>query len=174
MFANSKTQTLTWDASGRLVGLTQWNNPTNGFFWTAIYDALGRRLRTVEVPVANGYTNTPLTLALDSYFDPQVEFEEVGVGVNGQRTWKVLGPDPDGSYGSLEGVGGLEATVRESDGLTIPVINDYAGNVLATISGPSVSWNPVRVSGYGPVLGYQASTLTAGTPLADTETYKPA
>ena len=168
VFASGKTQTLTWDASGRLVGLTQWNNPTNGFFWTAIYDALGRRLRTVEVPVANGYTNTPLTLTLDSYFDPHVEFEEVGVGVNGQRTWKVLGPDLDGSYGSLQGVGGLEATVRESDGLTIPVINDYAGNVLATISGTSVSWNPVRVSGYGPVLGYQASTLTAGTPLADT------
>ncbi len=57
---------------------------------------------------------------------------------------------------------------RQSDGLTIPVINDYAGNVLATISGISVNWNPVRVSGYGPVLGYQASTLTAGTPLADT------
>ena len=28
--------------------------------------------------------------------------------------------------------------------------------------------NPVRVSGYGPVLGYQASTLTANTLLADT------
>jgi RHS repeat-associated protein len=168
VFASGKTQSLTWDASGRLVGLTQWNNPTNGFFWTAIYDALGRRLRTMEVPVVNGYTNTAGTLTLDAYFDPEVEFEEVGVGINGQRTWKVLGPDLDGQYGSLQGVGGLEATVRESDGLTIPVINDYLGNVLATISGTSTTWNPVRVDGYGPALGYQASPLTAGTPLADT------
>jgi hypothetical protein len=85
-----------------------------------------------------------------------------GVGINGQRTWKVLGPDLGGQYGSLQGVGGLEATVRESDGLTIPVINDYLGNVLATISGISTTWNPVRVDGYGPALGYQASPLTAG------------
>jgi YD repeat-containing protein len=35
VFASGKTQSLTWDASGRLVGVTQWNNPTNGFFWTA-------------------------------------------------------------------------------------------------------------------------------------------
>jgi RHS repeat-associated protein len=168
VFASGKTQSLTWDASGRLVALAQWNNPTNGFFWSAIYDALGRRLRTLEVPVINGYTNTAGTLTLDSYFDPEVEFEEVGVGINGQRTWKVLGPDLDGQYGSLQGVGGLEATVRESDGLTIPVINDYLGNVLATISGTTTTWNPVRVDGYGPALGYQASPLTAGTPLADT------
>jgi RHS repeat-associated protein len=108
-----------------------------------------------------------MTLTLDSYFDPQVEFGEVGVGVNGQRTWKVLGPDLDGDYGSLQGVGGLEATVQESSGLTTPVLDDYFGNVLATISS-KVRWSPVRVGGYGPVLGYQSSTLTANTPLADT------
>ncbi|HVU09418.1 MAG TPA: HYD1 signature containing ADP-ribosyltransferase family protein [Verrucomicrobiae bacterium] len=168
IFASGKTQALTWDAAGRLVALTQWNNSTNGFFWAAIYDSLGRRLRTTYVPVVNGYTNTAGTLTLDSYFDPQVEFEEVGVAVNGQRTWKVLGPDLDGHYGSLHGVGGLEATVRESDGLTTPVLNDYFGNVLATISGTTTSWSPVRVGGYGPVLGYQSPTLTASTLLADT------
>ena len=168
IFASGKTQALAWDAAGRLVSLTQWNNPTNGFFWTAIYDATGRRLRTIEVPVVNGYTNYVGTLTLDSYFDPQVEFEEVGVAVNGQRTWKVLGPDLDGHYGGLHGVGGLEATVRESDGLTTPVLNDYFGNVLATISGSTTSWNPVRVGGYGAVLGYQAPTLTASASLADT------
>ena len=138
VFANGKTQFLTWDAAGRLVGLTQWDNSTNGFFWTAIYDPAGRRVRTIEVPVVNGYTNVVGTLTEDAYFDPQVEFEEVGVGVNGRRTWEVLGPDLDGAYGSFQGVGGLEATVRESDGATTPVLNDYFGNVLAGISGGSV------------------------------------
>jgi RHS repeat-associated protein len=79
-----------------------------------------------------------------------------------------MGPDVNGRYGGSQGVGGLEATVRESDGLTTPVLNDYFGNVLATISGGNVSWNPVRVGGYGPVLGYRASPLTLSTPLADT------
>ena len=168
VFVSGKTQALGWDAAGRLVSLTQWNNSTNGFFWSAIYDALGRRLRTTYLPVINGQTNTAGTLTLDSFFDPQVEFEEVGVAVNGQRTWKVMGPDLDGQYGSLQGVGGLEATVRESGGVTTPVLNDYFGNVLATVSGTATSWSPVRVGGYGPVLGYQSPTLTPSTLLADT------
>jgi RHS repeat-associated protein len=79
-----------------------------------------------------------------------------------------MGPDLNGRYGGMQVVGGLEATVRESDGLTTPRLNDYFGNVLATISGGSASWNPMRVSGYGPVLGYRASALTLGTPMADT------
>jgi hypothetical protein len=116
-------------------------------------------------------TPTPsLTSTVDAYFDPQVEFEELGVSLNGQQTWKLLGPDLDGHYGSLQGVGGLEATVQTvgSQTLTTPVLNDYGGNVLAVISGTSVTWNPVRVSGYGAVPGYQAPTLLGSTPLANT------
>ena len=96
-----------------------------------------------------------------------VKFQELAVGVNGQRTWKVMGPDLNGHYGGLNGVGGLEATIRESDGTVTPVLNDFFGNVLATISGTTASWTSVRVGGYGPVLGYQAATLNAGTPLAE-------
>jgi len=166
--ATGKTQSLTWDELGRLVGVVQRDNPTNGFNWTAVYDGLGRRLRTTQTPVVNGVANTAVTLTLDSYFDPLVEFEELGVAVNGTRTWKVMGPDLNGRYGGMQGVGGLEATVRESDGTVTPVLDDYFGNVLATIAGTTVNWNPVRVSGYGPVLGYQSPTLTAGTPLAET------
>ena len=123
--------------------------------------------RTVQTPLVNGFTNSIVALTLDSYYDPLVEFQELAVGVNGQRTWKVMGPDLNGHYGGLNGVGGLEATVRESDGTVTPVLNDFFGNVLATISGTTASWNSVRVGGYGPVLGYQAATLTAGTPLAE-------
>jgi RHS repeat-associated protein len=167
VFANGKIQFLVWDGFGRLVSVVQRDNPTNGFNWTAIYDCLGRRLRTIQTPVINGVTNNGLTLTLDSYYDPQVEYQELAVAVNGQRTWKVMGPDINGRYGGVQGVGGLEATVRESDGLTTPVLNDYFGNVLATFSSSTVNWNPVRASGYGPVIGYQAPTLSLSTPLTD-------
>ena len=135
VFANGKTQTLTWDGLGRLVSVTQRDASTNGFNWTAVYDGLGRRLRTIHTPVGTNVVYSLQTLVTDSYYDPQVEFLEVAVSLNVQRTWKVIGPDINGRYGSLMGVGGLEATIRESDGLTAPVINDYFGNVVATVSG---------------------------------------
>jgi len=168
VFGNGKTQTLVWDAAGRLVSLTERNNPTNGFNWTAIYDALGRRLETTQVPIVNGVTNSIMTLTLDSYYDPEVEFREVGVGINGQKTWMLVGPGVNGRFGSLQGVGGLEATILESSLQVTPVLNDYFGNVLASVAGGATSWNPVRVTGYGPEIGYETPTLTPGTPLVDT------
>src|SRR6266478_9483167 len=46
---------------------------------------------------------------VDSWFDPQVEFLEIGTVVNGGvPTLKVYGPDASGVYGGLGGVGGLE------------------------------------------------------------------
>jgi RHS repeat-associated protein len=156
------------DGLGRLVGVVERDNATNGFNWSAIYDASGRRLRTVNVPVTNGVTNLGSTLTVDSYYDPQVKYAEVAVGVNGQRTWKVLGPDINGRYGGMHGVGGLEATVLETDGTIVPVLNDYFGNVLATISAATVTWNPIRVGAYGPVMGYRPATVAPGTALAET------
>ena len=164
-FAGGRTQTLAWDGLGRLVNVFEQDTPTNGFTWSAIYDSLGRRVRTTQTPVVNGVTNTALTLTIDSYYDPLVEFQELAVAVNGQRTWQVMGPDLNGRYGGMNGVGGLEATVQETGGLTTPVLNDYWGNVLATISGTTVNWNPVRVSGYGPVQGYPAPVLSQTTTL---------
>lgn len=97
----------------------------------------------------------------------QVEFEEVAVAVNGQRVWKVLGPDLNGRYGGVQGVGGIEATIVEIGGQTTPVLNDYWGNVLATIVSGQANWSPIRVSGYGPV-GAQAPVLSPSVALAQT------
>jgi RHS repeat-associated protein len=156
------------DGLRRLVGVVERDNGTNGFNWSAIYDASGRRLRTINVPVVNNMTNQVATLTVDSYYNPQVKYSEVAVGVNGQRTWKVLGPDINGQYGGMHGVGGLEATVQEIDGTIVPVVNDYFGNVLATISSSSATWSPIRVGAYGPVMGYRPATVAPGTALADT------
>ena len=97
----------------------------------------------------------------------QVEFEEVAVAVNGQRVWKVLGPDLNERYGGVQGVGGIEATIVEIGGQTTPVLNDYWGNVLATIVSGQANWSPIRVSGYGPV-GAQAPVLSPSVALAQT------
>ncbi len=167
-YHSNKVQQLSWDGLGHLVSVVERDYLTNGYNWSAIYDATGRRLRTVNVPVNGGTTNVAATLAVDSYYDPQIKFSEIGVGVDGVRTWKVLGPDITGSCGGMHGVGGLEATVLETDGTTVPVLNDSSGNVLATIGTGGVTWNPIRVGAYGPVSGYRPETVGPGTVLAET------
>ena len=164
-YDDGRIQYLSWDAMGRLLRMTEVNGSVTNYVWSAVYDGLGRRLRTVYNP---GGTNSASSLTINSWFDPQVEFLELAVEVGGQRTWKVTGPDLDGIYGGMQGVGGLEITLRERDGLITPVLNDYFGNVQATISGSQVNWNQTRVNGWGPVRGYQAPTLTLATPLAET------
>jgi hypothetical protein len=91
-----------------------------------------------------------------------VDFGEIGVGVNGARTWKLLGPDRNGVYGGMQGIGGIEATIRESDGWIEPVINDYFGNVPATIQGGAALWSGTRLTSYGPAQGYPAHGVMEG------------
>jgi RHS repeat-associated protein len=172
IFASGKTQALTWDGFGRLVSIVQRDSSSSGFNWSASYDCFGRRLRTVMTPVATNQLNSAMVLTTDSYYDPEVEFQELAVGLNGQRTWKVLGPDSSEVCGGMQGVGGLEQTVRERDGLTSGIISDFYGNGLATVSGANVNWSPVRVGGYGPALGYQPPVLSPNTPLAETEIWR--
>ncbi len=140
--------------------------------WTAAYDGQGRRLQTVAGSVTNGVPST--TNVIVQYYDPQVEFGDVAVSVNGVRTWKVMGPDLNGRYGGLQGVGGLEATMRESDGTIVAVVTDHSGNVPVTINSLtfSLNWSPVRVGGYGPVLGYEAPALSPSVPLAETTVWR--
>lgn len=147
-----QAQSLMWDAAGRLVRVASTSGGSTNWLWTAAYDALGRRLQTVHSPT--GAVATTIT----SYYDPQVEFGEVGVSVNGVRTWKVLGPDLNGGYGSLQGIGGLEGEVRE-DGSGLGAVGDWFGNVAASVVGTQVVWSATRVSGYGPVAGYAAPLL---------------
>jgi YD repeat-containing protein len=45
-----KTQTLKWDAEGRLISVSQRDGINNGYDWSAIYDGLGRR----EAKTING------------------------------------------------------------------------------------------------------------------------
>ncbi len=82
------------------------------------------------------------------------------------RAWKVYGPDLNGRFGGLQGMGGLEATILDADGTTTGVINDQFGNGVATVSGGTVTWNTTRVGAYGPLPGIVPQTLGDVTQLA--------
>ncbi len=165
-FPGGRVQTFTWDGFGRLLQRAEKAGTTTNWVWRAVYDGLGRRVRTVFTPATNGVPNSQLSTTIDSWYDPLVEFLEVGVEVNGQRTWKVYGPDLSGAYGAMQGIGGAEGAIREIDGVTEGLLNDYFGNAVATISGGQVNWNAGRFDGYGPVQGNQAQPLSASLTVA--------
>jgi RHS repeat-associated protein len=165
------TQTLSWDAFDRLIQVSQRDSSQNGYDWTALYDGLGRRISTTLQPVANNVdTGAPTVTA--SIYDPQVEFLEIGVNVNGVQAYKVYGPDLNGVYGGLQGTGGLEAVVMNSGGAATGVLNDYFGNGVATISGGAVTWNPTHCGGYGPLPDSAAQPLTDATQLAQATVWR--
>src|SRR5207244_2829046 len=113
-----------------LVKETMRDNHTNGYDRSCIYDALGRRLRTISTAIITNISQP--TITLDSHYDPSVEFLEVEVIDNGQSFWKVYGPDLNGIYGGLQGIGGFEAIVREAGGEARALIPDFFGNIVAT------------------------------------------
>jgi RHS repeat-associated protein len=166
----NRTQTLTWDAFDRLIGVTDRDAAANGFNWTAVYDALGRRLRTINTMVVS---NTPVTTLnssntvseVDSFYDPQVEFLEVGVALNGLASIKTYGPDANGIYGGMQGVGGLEDVYDYGHLTATSFVQDYFGNILAFINNGTVTWSPARFSSYGPVPGYQTPVLSSDVEL---------
>jgi RHS repeat-associated protein len=73
---------LSWDPWGRLTKVT---DPS--FSWEASYDALGRRLQTRYTKSAEQ------TLITNSLYDPEEEFQEIGVQIGEKTFWKIYGPD---------------------------------------------------------------------------------
>ncbi|MCB1225815.1 MAG: RHS repeat-associated core domain-containing protein [Verrucomicrobiales bacterium] len=200
-----KIQNYTWDLVGRLVQVIETSTTSleGGFTWTARYDAMGRRLRTTtratfEFPAgANGQTSfsefTDFTET--SAYDPLYEFLEIELATlrkaadNGpvleRRLYrKIHGPDLNGAYGSLNGIGGLEA-VWTADGLgqTLEegapaallrvegMVTDAYGHTVAWLDGGTgtLTANPCLSRGYGPASGsyspslYEGATLTQAT-----------
>ncbi len=147
----NRTQTLTWDGRNRLTKVIERDGGTNGRDWTAVYDALGRRVQSTEFIVSNSVA-IPNPIVVTHYFDPLAEFLELGVSENGRTTWKLIGPDLDGSYGGLNGVGGFDAIIPGPE-LYCPTLADARGNVHAVYDQThgALMWNPSRTTGYGAV-----------------------
>jgi RHS repeat-associated protein len=162
-----EAQTLTWDAWGRLVGVTLADTGTSDYNCTTVYDGLGRRVQTNWQPMDNG-VNYGASSYLQYYYDPQVEFLELGFNDNGTRTWKVYGPDNNGVYGGQQGCGGLESEVNESASFTYVPLNNQFGDDLGITyfsslvgSGSCTFYTcEVALGGYGPEPGTFMSSLS--------------
>jgi RHS repeat-associated protein len=109
---------------------------------------------------------------VQSWYDPQVEFLEVGVWNNGDFSTKTYGPDASGIYGGMQGVGGLESVSASGHLSETRFVQDYFGNVIGTIANGAVAWNPTRFSSYGPVQGYQQPALSLGVDLPESLGYR--
>ncbi|WP_395744068.1 RHS repeat-associated core domain-containing protein [Prosthecobacter sp.] len=186
----TRTQTLTWDAVGRLMSVVQTDNSSLGqaFTWTATYDARSRRIQA-RTQFTSGGPQAGRTLTETSWYDPLVEFLEVGLevswGATGgsitshERWWKVHGPDLSGGYGGLQGMGGLEAMVNEVTGEAVGFVDDTYGHILGFAAAPGVTsgsapanafvgitatfeWNVGRFGGYGPLPGYWSAAIADG------------
>jgi RHS repeat-associated protein len=163
------SQTNTWDAEGRLIKIANRDNVSDGYDWTALYDGLGRRLRTVYMPIMGG--TRPYSLTLDSWYDPQVQYLEIAVEINGgQRTWKIYGPDVSQGY-AMQGLGGLESTIREYDGYSIGILSDIFGNGIATITNGVTKFGK-RVNSYGPLVAQPLPLLSPAVSVAESTIWR--
>jgi RHS repeat-associated protein len=162
-------QSMKWDAFGRLVecstmemhtiwGLTYWPETRR---FSAVYDALGRRLRTVDATVDPTTAIVTAAPSIDSHYDPHVEFLELGITIGTtSRQWKVYGPDTDGTYGGLQGIGGLEAVRVEQSNEWTYVQSDLFGNTVAYKTGTSAAvWTNAEMNSYGLITNIAHSTL---------------
>lgn len=165
------TQVFTWDATGKLVKVVQEDTRTTpllqNFTWTALYDPAGRRIKTSYMPGNSPEVGASAARSIHSWYDPMVEFLEVAVEYQGKRWWKFHGPDMDSSYGTFQGVGGLEAVVNEETEAVYPIVDDAFGHIvgyidLTTLSSNSddtIVWKEKQMSGYGPLPGYQMKPM---------------
>jgi RHS repeat-associated protein len=167
------TQNLSWDARDRLHSVSYLDSNNNGCNWSAIYDGLGRRLATTTIFVTNGVTVSSLPKTISQYFDPNVRFLELGETDNGVTSWKFYGPDLNGVYGGMQGVGGLDAVVSAPSSAS-PVVSDIRGNGYAiyNFNANSLSWYSSRVTAYGAVEGYRPLPLGDGAAVAPVSAWR--
>jgi RHS repeat-associated protein len=165
-----RQQDFTWNAFNQLVKLSERDANNSGFDWTGAFDGLGRRLRVTETQVISNTPSASVS-STDSYYDPAVEFLELGVSYNGRVEMKVFGPDLSCGYGGAQGIGGLEAVVDVASGSKNTVLNDRFGNVLgyAPVMLPSsFQWSAARFHSCGPKVGYETPFLASGVSLVQT------
>jgi hypothetical protein len=115
--------------------------------------------------VTNGVSVTNLPKTINQFFDPAVEFLELAETDNGITSWKIYGPDANGIYGGLNGIGGLDAVCTFGQ-YASPIFGDVRGNGYAVYQQFSLNWYPSRVTGYGAVPNYRPLSLGNGAELA--------
>lgn len=167
-----RTQSLTWDAFGNLVNVTDLDGTNNGYNIVSVFDGLGRQVQTIETTISNNVAlvTNPAPVVVTYAYDPQVGFliEYVGItqGSSSRQDWFAYGPDISTRYGGMHGIGGLD-TISTTVGplnTTAAVINDAFGNVIGAITNSVLAWNASRESLYAPVEGYAPPRLSLDAP----------
>jgi RHS repeat-associated protein len=164
-------QHLYWDAKDRLTDMFDYDSTQTGFNWHAEYDGLNRRLFTVSTVITNGQAPNLSPTTINQYYDPMVEFLELGVSYENRTEWKLYGPDLNGRYGGLNGTGGLDG-VSPYLNLFNPVISDFRGNILGEVTNGVVLWNAARPTGYGAVPNYRPVALGHGADVAQSSAWR--
>ena len=115
-----------WDPWGRLLKVT---DPS--FIWEASYDAFGRRLQTRHTP-ANSFCITTT-----SFYDPEKEFQEIGIQFGDKTYWKLYGPDS------------CDAVIDET-GDFVYLMHNTLNELIAIVSERDSKYTPRICSSYGP------------------------
>ena len=117
-----------WNPWGNLISVS-----TPSTAWQASYDALGRRIQTSYALKPS--PSSPLN-KVTSLFDPEHEFQEIGVKLNNMTFWKLYGSSLD--------------AITNDEGETLSLFHDALGNLSAVISKDEIHWIEELPSPYGP------------------------
>ncbi|NNM43552.1 MAG: hypothetical protein HKM07_04350 [Chlamydiae bacterium] len=117
---------LRYDPWGRLTDFY-----ADTYAWKASYDALGRRIQTIYTPIRGE------TIVTNSLYDPETEFQEIGVQVKNKIFWKIYGPNS------------CDAIIDEN-GSYVQLVHNALNNLTGVLSEQGISWNYDIPSAYGP------------------------
>jgi len=125
---------FTWDPWGRLIAVK-----SDTYEWSASYDALGRRLQTNYTPINKGvmWNSKEKTVVTTSYFDPENEFQEIGVRGDKRTFWKF--------YGATS----CDAMMNSKGEVAI-LHHDLRNNLIAVVTAETTHWNKDYPTPYGP------------------------
>lgn len=116
---------MDWDAWGRLIKVSD-----GEFTWEASYDAFGRRLQT-------RYTSgSGAVLTTTSFYDPEKEFQEIGIKYGNKTFWKIYGPNS------------CDAVIDER-GTSAVLIHNALGQLAGIVSEQGTILNEQLPSSYG-------------------------
>lgn len=168
---NVHQQTLYFDGRDRPADIYDLDSAQNGYYLHSEYDGLNRRLFSTCTVYTNGQAVNNSQVVINQYYDPLVEFLELGVSYGGLTEWKLYGPDLNGQYGGMNGVGGLDGVTTYLNQF-VPLISDFRGDIMAGVTNNAVAWNPSRPTGYGAVPGYRPVALGHGAGISLSSTWR--
>ena len=130
---------FTWDPWGRLLKVVG-----STFTWEASYDGLGRRVQTRYTPT-NG-----ATITTNSLYDPQEEFQEIGVQCGEKTYWKLYGPTSCDA-------------VMDEKGDVVSLLHNGLHELIGVVSKADVHYTPRLCSSYGPQQTQEETTAALFT-----------